>query len=90
MCRNPHAKHEFTSRLPHDPLSGTLALTDSMLLFLYSYWCHEQSIGRVRWAPYTESDLLRSSIRHMWELEMRRSDVPKEQAEMNRGMVGLL
>lgn len=96
--RSPTAHSQYTAKLPHDPLKGLLCLTDSVLLYLYAFWCEEQAIGRVRTTPYVGSEPLRDMVRKGWEGEMRR-DAEKsagagsgeeERKERARGMVGLM
>lgn len=88
--RVPSAKAEYL-HLPQDQLLGLLCLTDAMLLFLYSYWAEEQSIGRVRGTPYSESQPLRDFIRDQWDRFGRtlRDDQERER-EMVKGMIGLM
>lgn len=91
MQRAANAKPEFIDKLPHDPLSGYLAIVDSILLFLYSYWCNEQSgNGLPKYHPYADATLLMESSRAHWTIEMRRADLTPAQREMNKGMTGLL
>lgn len=99
--RTPTAHPQYTAKLPHDPLKGLLCLTDSVLLYLYAFWCDEQSIGRVRTTPYAASEPLRDMVRKGWEAEMRREaegeteggeggEEGTERRERARGMAGLM
>jgi hypothetical protein len=93
--RTPTAYPKYTSKLPHDPLKGLLCLTDSVLLYLYAYWCDEQWVGRVRTTPYAASEPLRDMVRKGWEAEMRREVsgggvADEDRRERARGMAGLM
>ncbi|WVR09650.1 hypothetical protein IAU60_006723 [Kwoniella sp. DSM 27419] len=88
--RVPSAHHKYTSILPHDPLKGLLCLTDSVLLWLYAYFCDEQGGGRVRSSPYNESAPLRDFVRRQWESEVRKAEDDSVRREHARAMVGLM
>ena len=91
MQRAPNAKPDFVERLPRDTMAGYLAIVDSILLFLYSYWCNEQSTnGLPKYHPYSEAVALMEASRSQWVAEMRRSDITPAQRSMNKGMTGLL
>lgn len=92
------AKPQFL-HLPQDHLLGLLSLTDSVLLWLYSYWCDEQSESRIRTTPYKESQALRDFVRAEWEKWVRKGylDYSLENEEDREGlrergkaMIGLL
>lgn len=91
MLRVPLAKPEFVAKLAPDHLSGVITMTDSILQFLYSFWCLEQSTnGLPVYANYATTLGMIESNRCSWEAEARRSENDQTQREMNRGMAGLL
>ncbi|ORX40466.1 hypothetical protein BD324DRAFT_647397 [Kockovaella imperatae] len=84
------AKPEYLARArEQDPLRGLLCLTDSILMWLFAYWCEEQIFGRTRPLEYQESKPLRDHVRAAWEGRMRRSETEVEK-EAAKGMVGLM
>lgn len=90
MVGGPRARPEFLAIVKHDVVGGNVFLVDCVLLFMYSFWCTDQSRGRVQIGMYTDAQPLLEATRKAWEHEMRRSDISDKQAEMNKGMVGLL
>ena len=89
-ARNPQAKQEYIDKTSLNITLSVLHFTDSILLFLYSFWCSEQVSGRPRPAEYSSSDALRASVLLMWEREHRRDDVSAEEKERIGCMVGLM
>lgn len=91
MQRTSNAKPDFVDRLPHDPLAGRLAIVDSILLFLYSFWCFEQATnGDPAYGRYADAILMMESSRASWTSELRRTDLTDAHRAMNKGMTGLL
>jgi hypothetical protein len=89
-ARNAQAKQEYIEKTsPHHMLS-VLHFTDSVLLFLYSFWCGEQVSGRPRPLEYSSSDAIRASVLSMWDREYRRDDISAEEKERAGCMVGLM
>ncbi|KAK4686018.1 hypothetical protein P7C73_g4106, partial [Tremellales sp. Uapishka_1] len=88
-CGFPSAPPALLASLPKDQLLGTVYLTDSVLLYLYTFFCEEQSGGRVRTFPYAESESLRSFVRTRWESEMRHA-VDDRRRDLAKGMIGLM
>jgi hypothetical protein len=90
FARTPQAKQEYIDKTTPNITLSVLHFTDSILLFLYSFWCSEQVSGRPRPAEYSSSDALRASVLSMWEREHRRDDVSAEEKERIGCMVGLM
>jgi hypothetical protein len=90
FARTPQAKQEYIDKTTPNITLSVLHFTDSILLFLYSFWCSEQVSGRPRPAEYSSSDALRASVLSMWEREHRRDDVSTEEKERIGCMVGLM
>jgi len=90
FARTPQAKQEYIDKTSPNSTLSVLHFTDSILLFLYSFWCGEQVSGRPRPAEYSSSDALRASVLSMWEREHRRDDVLTEGKERIGCMVGLM
>jgi hypothetical protein len=86
----PAARQEFLDKVSPNPILSALRFTDSLLLFLYAYWCHEHASGRPRPNDFQTSAAMRSSIRTTWEHEWRRTDISIEQRERTGCMVGLM
>ena len=84
-----NAKPEF-AHLVRDDLLGLLCYTDAVLLWLYSYWADEQSLGRVRGSPYSQSQALRDFVRASWERYGREQAKSDREKEMVKGMIGLM
>ena len=88
--RYPSAKPEYLARAPaEDHVRGLLCLTDSILMWLFAYWCEEQGLGRVRTQAYKESKPLRDHVKSAWEGRMRRG-TGDEERDGAKGMVGLM
>ena len=87
--RGPSAHTPRLDAAPADPIKSLLCLTDACLLWLYSYFCDEQAIGRVRGTPYQESSSLREHVRKLWETEARVA-ADTESRERASAMVGLM
>ena len=88
--RTPQAKQEYIDKTSPDFTLSVLHFTDSILLFLYSFWCSEQVSGRPRPSEYSSSDALRASVLFMWERAHRRDDISAEEKERTGCMVGLM
>lgn len=88
--RTPAIKPEFVGVVDADRRLSVLRFTDSILLFLYSYWCSEQSQGRLQITQYDNSQALRDSTRAAWDREMRRDDITAEEKERTGCMIGLM
>lgn len=84
------AREEFIKKVSYDATMSLLKFTDSVLLFLYSYWCMEQGAGRLRPADYLSSDRFRADIRGHWEREYRRDNLCAEEKGRIGCMVGLM
>lgn len=83
------ARQEFLAKVSPDHTLSLLRFTDSILLFLYSYWCQERSCDRLRPELYHSSDLFRADIRGQWEREYRKEDLSAKEKEKIGCMVGL-